>query len=528
MKEKSPLTGVAWIFGAATILYTILAWTVPLCIDDYMYINRWNDATDFSAFSPDAFIKFIKTSRNRDNFRISNMMAPFAVYFRFTRIVYPFVTGVCMGGIIYLGTRLSARDSNRAESPLCALIWLMMILFLPWPWLFVADYAINYIWGAAINLGALYLLFRQLRGKESRILQKTSLLLLAFIAGGWHEGFALPAVAGLALYALAMRGKLPVYFYFYLGVYLVGTLFFLWSPGLWFRIGETVGRISFIKKPYYLVVVALLVGLLILCAVTRRGKAILKKAYGNPVFITGLGIVVAGICMAMLTDNSPRCYLWPDLMAIICIAVIVNCSEILKKNQLAVRVASLLSLGLCIAQTILCIKFQYDIKRENSKLMNILSSSESGILFYDLDNFKETPWYCAHIPVNNFWESPWHYLVMRIYLDKEFCSVVPRILEKIEIENMTPLRVDPNFYEVDGYIVSENYIVSEWSLYNLGINELKMPEEKILQNDVNEEFRANSVVNVYPFVTVPYLHNDNTMRPDTLLYYKNYEDLTWK
>lgn len=528
VKEKVPLIGPVWIFGVVTILYAILAWTVPLCIDDYMYINRWNDATDYSPFGLEAFIKFVKTSRNCDNFRIANMMAPFAVYFKFTRIFYPVVTGACLGGIVYMSARLAAPASGRKVSPLCALIWLMMILFLPWSWLFVADYAVNYIWGAALNLGAFSLLFQLLEKRERSLVKKAMLLLLAFIAGGWHEGFALPSVAGMALYALVMRGKLPAYFYIYLGVYTVGTLFFLWSPGLWFRIGETVGGISFIQKPYYLIVIALLIVMLMLCGMKRSGREILKRACGNPVFITGLGIMVAGLLMAMLTDNSPRCYLWCDLMAIICITVLVHCSEILNKKPLAVRVATFLFIGLCVAQTILCIKFQNEIKRENEKLMHVMASNESGIVFYDLDNFKDTPWYCAHIPINYFWEFPWHYLVLRTYFGKDYCSVVPRSLQQIEIENMTPLRVNPDFYEIDGLIVSENYIVSEWSRYNLGIDELKMPEEKILRDEVNKKFRANSLVNVYPFITSPYLHKDKTVRPDTLLYYKSYEDLTWK
>ena len=456
------------------------------------------------------------------------MMAPFAVYFKFTRIFYPIVTGACLGGIIYMGAKLAAPTSKIESTPLCALIWLMMILFLPWPWLFVADYAINYIWGAALNLGTFLLLFQLLEKRENGRLKKILVLLLSFIAGGWHEGFALPSVVGLMLYAFAKRGKLPPYFYLYLGVYIVGTLFFLWSPGLWFRIGETVGGISFIKKPYYLLVIALLIALLAFCVFTRRGRRILKKACGNPVFIPGLGIVAAGLLMSMLTDNSPRCYLWCDLMAIICISVVVHCSGILKKKQLTVWFVTLLSLGLCVVQTILCITFQYSVKRENEKLMHLLASDKSGIVFYDLDNFKDTPWYCAHIPVNYFWESPWHYLVLRTYFGKDYCSVVPRILQQIEIENMTPLRVDPTFYEIDGLIVSENYIVSEWSRYNLGIDELRVPEEKIILNEVNEKFGVNSVVNVYPFITLPYLHTDNTIRPDTLLYYKNYEDLTWK
>lgn len=528
MTVKNILRGPAWIFGIIMILYAILAWLVPLCIDDYMYINRWNDATGNAGFGLEAFVKFIKTNRNCDNFRIANMMAPFMVYFKFTRFFYPLLTGISMGVIIYASAWLSASGSWRVLFSLSILIWLMMILFLPWQWLFVADYAINYIWGAAINLTTILLLLRLLKRRNCGMLWKSLLLMLAFIAGGWHEGFALPTVTGLVLYILAKSGKLPTIFYYYLSVYTIGTLFFLWSPGLWSRIGETVRGISFIENPYYLVVIVLLVGLLTLCSVMERGKVILKKVWKNPVFIIGLGIITAGLMMAMMTDNSPRCYFWCDLMAIICISAIVNCSGILEKKPLFIRIAILISFGICIVQTFLCITFQNEVKKENENLMTAIASNDTGIVFYDLDNFKETPWYCAHIPVNNFWESPWHYLVLRRFFEKDYFSVVPKTLAQIRIDYMRPLRVAPAFYEIDGHIVSENYIVSEWSRYNLGTDELKMPEEKILRIDVNENFRVDSRVNVYPFITEPYLHSDKSVRPDTLLYYKSFKDLVWR
>lgn len=217
-----------WLLVIIGLIYGVFEWIVPFCLDDFMYINRWNYATDHEHFGIDAWVKFIKHNRAVDNFRIGNMLAPFAVYFQSTQLLFPIFTGGCVSAIVYIIKRLVAGMDTSENSFLYSTIWISMVLCLPWGnLLFIADFALNYIWAAAINLWALWLLFKALETKPGKW-RLLSLLFLSFIAGGWHEGFALPTLCGLAMLALVRKGRLSaVFFLFFYCLLAVGSILFM-------------------------------------------------------------------------------------------------------------------------------------------------------------------------------------------------------------------------------------------------------------------------------------------------------------
>ena len=507
------------IAGVAAVVYAVFCYCVPLSVDDYMYVNRWNTSTGFSPFSFESYLKFIRANRAFDNFRICNMLVPMAVCFQPAMSIFPIFTGLMTGAILFLGYRLVNPQPQRLKQAfICALLWGEIIMFLPWFNLFIADYALNYIWSGAISLFAIFLALKII---DNRLSTGAFLLSLAvaFIAGGWHEGFSLPTLSGLALLAIMKKGKLPGRFYAFFLIYLLSAIFFLWSPGMWARMGRTMGGVTVGADYSAFAVVILLTAYILVLALSVRGRKILAEGVHNPFFVTGLGIIAAGYLIAILTDGSPRTFFWADLAATINLTILINASLESVKSRAFYATATAFLISLCLLQSAACIRMQLSIRREGNEILKMLRASERGMIFYDILIPKSLPWFYREMPVYDPWHSTWQYMLFLELLNTDFGGVVPEVLETVQIEKLTPLREEPEFYEVDGHIFSTNFVKSEWSQYNLGVDELRAPEQKELPYDVNETLKKGTAMGLYPFITQPYMHADGTNHPDTLIYY---------
>lgn len=289
---------------------------------------------------------------------------------------------------------------------------------------------------------------------------------------------------------------------------------------MWARIDDTVGKTEFEGNIQDFGVVILLIAIVSVCMITSKGRSLLRKVYGNSTVIVASGIIPAGVLMAILTDNSSRCYFWCDLMVVIYLMTMVYYGGVLRNKPKTRRFVTTLLATVCIIQSLLCIKLQWAIRKENDKLMEMIAGTETGILFYDKKFPPHMPWYCMRMPVNNFWDEEWQYIVIYTYLSKEYCSIVPEKLKNIRVEELQPIRTSPTFYLINDDLVSENFIKSEWSEYNLGITHLKKPEYRKIPVEVEGKIKKGEEKLVYPFITAPYRHADNAERPDTLLFYK--------
>lgn len=506
------------ILGVIAILYSIFAYLVPLAIDDYMYVERWGKASDWGDFSIEAYIKFIKHNRAVDNFRISNIFAPFAVSLQPIKSIAPVITGLCMSGIVFMSGAFASNGQRVNQALLYSVIWLCMIVFLPWSVLFVADYALNYIWAAAITLLALTLLFKAIREGASSGIYILSLITV-FIAGGWHEGFAIPTLVGLGLFAISRQFKLPSKFYILFSVYLISTLFFFLSPGTFRRVEREMGGIALNQPIDGLILLVIILLSILVCSISKSGRSKIKKTFHTPICLIGLGIIPIGYLMGLLTESPPRCYFWPNLVGvIILVSFIVNAVSSNWKNWVSNTVCILI-LGFCIIQSLLCITLQYQLYKENKEILHLFNESETGIIYYDIHTPNKLSWFYKEMPVINVWKMDWQYMVFYECLRKGFCCIVPSELEDLDFAQLRLIHTNPNFYQHKGYLLSENYLTSEYSEYNFGVDELKMAEPNELPFDVGD-YKKGAEFHTTPFLTKPYLHKDNKIYPDTLLYYE--------
>lgn len=430
-------------------LYTALSMVTPLTLDDWTFMGNWRDDAGNTVFSFSGWWRYYDFIRSYDNGRIANALSPFSTMISPWKEFFPFLTGCMTAGTALQLQRFATR---RSSTLFLAIVWAFMIVCLPWKdTLFVRDYALNYSWSAAITLCLLWLLLLGERDEwtSGRLF---GAIILAFIAGGWHEGFAVPTLCGLFLLVLARRGRLSLQFYSVSVVYLCSTLLFMLSPGMIGRIGNEFSTASHgvLYRQYALP--ALTLGLIFILLFTRSGRDLLKRTFNRNIIIVCCGIIIAGYFIAYTTVNTPRSYFWPSAACIIITVYLLSHLPFLGKKPLR-TVITLLIGAACTFQTVVVIIWQRRYTREANEITALLGKSETGTVFYDSILPETTPSYTLGIPVSNSWRNIYHYGALSSYFITPVIGVVPTELKEAEIGKAEPLGGSDSLYLYHGHIV---------------------------------------------------------------------------
>lgn len=177
----------AYLFTALLItgLYAALSYVTPLYIDDWMFLSNWKEHAGSSSFSFSGWLDYYLFTRDFDNGRISNSLAVFTSLFSPFKEIFPLLNGLMMALLIILCQRFICYGRKSDKLFWLILTWLGALVFLPWSPLFVADYSLNYIWGAVLTLSLLWPLLQNENKKRSPAVF-LAVILLAIVAGGWH------------------------------------------------------------------------------------------------------------------------------------------------------------------------------------------------------------------------------------------------------------------------------------------------------------------------------------------------------
>lgn len=445
--------GLALLIAA---IYSLLSFLTPYYLDDWTFMGNWRDDAANSGFSISGWWKYYLFIRGYDNGRIANAMSPISTMFSPWKELFPIFTGCLAAAVAILLQRLA---TGRRSAAFLSFTWALMIIGLPWhDTLFVRDYSLNYIWAAALTLAFLFSLKHITRSPGIFGLS----ILLAFLAGGWHEGFAVPSLCGLGLLMLVRRFRLPARFYIATAVYLASTLLFMLSPGLISRAVNEVSRDDngrLLLRPLVIIVLDAILFTILFCRYlfknSDRSLRNLLKILGSPVMTVAGGIVIAGFAIGLLTVNTSRSYFWPDMGAIAIGIHLLN--RILPDTgrwKLCRQWAAVVITLACVAQSVAVIIWQSRYAHETEEIMALLDKSPSGTVFYDTKLPEKAPAYTLGIPVDNAWRNPYHYRALWSYYITPVIGVVPTSLRTATKENSESdtlgLRI-PDY--IDGEIV---------------------------------------------------------------------------
>lgn len=499
--------GLALLIAA---IYTVLVWITPTAIDDWTFWGSWRDDIPGEGFSLSKWWGFFQFIRAYDNGRLSNVMDPIFVIYSPWKEIFPFLTGILMAWAVVLSQRLATRG------PSClwlAATWTLMIVCLPWrDTLFVTDYALNYIWSAAITLSLFFFMRFGERLRKPWLFILT--LLLALIAGGWHESFAMASLCGLALLMLARRFRLSRRFYAVFAVYLASTLLFMLSPGMIGRIGNTAGLRPH-HLPFHFHLIIFLLGVTILGSLfSKRGRAVLREAAVSDVAVVSFGIFVAGNLIASLTVNTMRAYFWPNLAGVVLTLWIVKrWFAQPAKSWMPNAVATLLACA-CTAEMVLVIVWQWRYSKDYENIITLLNKSENGSVYYDFPYPDIAPAYTLRVPTSHMWINWYNYHALLSWYMTPVIGVAPTALRDATLDQGEPVRgrrfsrgkvtgtVEGTLYK--GHIITPYEQIDTTILLKRPFGpfaaELVLPDRVV---------RAE-------YVSIPFI----TERGDTLLYYR--------
>lgn len=418
-------TGILLLIAAVYFLMTL--WT-PTALDDWIFMAEWRDVNHNENPNFRTIFLFWQDIRLYDNARLSNTIVPLFTYFAFGRAIFPILNGLFVAVIVWLVASMAFKKVSVAQ---LTVAWAFIVWMLPWRnSIFVCDYSLNYIWASVITM----VFIRSVLTSEERgwnAVRFTLILLLAFIAGGWHEGFAITTIAGFLLYTLVRGGRFSVEWWIIGIFYAAVTILFYLCPGMLARTQEEMGasgmhllRTMVDFFPLWLMIVSLA-----LLAYLPGYKKELKEIIGTPIFIIGIGVAVSGFLLALLFSHQPRSAFWPNLM---CVIMLLMLYRPLLCRIWQGRSGWLLGAGavmLALAPMTVSLVWQYRFYKESEEILSEMEKRETGTVFRDLIPQEDVPLIALKMPSYTVWQTPYNFHALKQYVLKPFPAVVPKEFE---------------------------------------------------------------------------------------------------
>lgn len=436
------------------IIFTVLTVHVPLGLDDYVfkveYLTANNGSSDFNL---GALLRYEAAVRAVDNGRISNWLSPLSTTIQPLATMFPYLTAAMLTAVLIMAARWSCPGRWRSLTAM-ALMWLMMVVWLPWHnTIFLADYSLNYIWGAAVTLGFVSLMVL-INRRGWHWWQLALMMPAAVVAGGWHEGFAIPACAGLLVLTFtagckdnaevttacgtAARPLRPPFRWSRCGwqwwlvgvVYGLSALAFALSPGMLNRAGREAG--NGIMMPWFKILMVHFLffataGLFISMSTVRSGRRIIVRAWQLTWFKLAAVMAVTSMLFALVFVARPRTVFLPNLC---CSIVLLNVFYLWLDRRSArwwmwIGRAAAAVWVLCMVQGGYAAYWQGKYYDESEAITAAVDRSATGTVFYDVIQPVELPLATMYMPPRANWLENIQYYGYRQLTGKPYTAVVP-------------------------------------------------------------------------------------------------------
>lgn len=426
------------ILLTVAILYSIFSYFTPLQMDDYMFIdvyNRYNGGSDDFSFS--ALSKFFSEVRANDNSRFANLCSPLTTLVTPWRQIFPFLTGPMIAAMIWLTVRLSGPWRPRRWCVATA-VWALTVLLLPWRnSIFVPDYQLNYIYSAVITLAFIWLAIPG-RARLRNPWLLCAGVILAAVAGCWHEGFSATTCCALAVFGISRRLRLPRQWWMICLVYGAGTLWITFSPGVLTRTAVETSRHVSLSTIRLLADQSafVLLGLSMLLFLTLRpGRKALADAFKGEIFPAMFTIALTGTILSMVVTHTPRTSFWPALCSIIAMLILWHkvIGKLLERKTTAIVTATVLY-TLCVAQSIYAIVWQYRLYEDGKQIWSLIRNTDSNTIYYDILMPERVSPLTLYFPTRTLWISGFHFHSLSLAIGRPGTIVVPTGLRNPLVE----------------------------------------------------------------------------------------------
>lgn len=445
----------------ATVFSLLSFWT-PLAFDDWIFMAEWRNVNGSRGLSLSTLINFWEEIRLYDNGRIANVLAPVFTLFSPWKEIFPIITGILAALIVLFLSKISFRAEGFSPRSIL-LSWCGALYLLPWRnSLFVTDYSLNYIWGAAVTVFFIILVLKY--EKEGWSGGKFAFVLfVAFIAGGWHEGFAVSTLGGFFLYTLVTKERHTIQWWFTGIFYALSTAAFYFCPGMIARTGNEIGQLTSGNGLVRSVADLLPVVLLCLCMAVMYSvgpwRRIIRQNLKDRWFVIGIGIVATGSLLSLIFKHQPRSAFWPDFVALgLLFALTRKFWDKLFRSVYGSYLTILVAVAV-IVPVFTGLIWQNRLWRESEEILDKLERSDMGTVYHDVIKTEDIPFYTLRIPSNSVWVTPFHYHAMRQYTGKAFTAVVPSELGKTGWKEVAEIK-EGGFQRIGNSFITGNISVS--------------------------------------------------------------------
>lgn len=438
MKSIQPIAVLLSLFVIATA-YALYSYFVAFQWDDLTfastYIELNNGCRDFNLGT---FADLYSLSRAIEAGRISNLGTPFMVLF-FPRWLSACFIGGIIASIIWLTAKLAV-DKHHITTTLIATIWLGIILLLPWrDALMVKAYSLNYLVALASILIVTKIFISpewlNRRGAVSII----TIAIFSFLAGAIHEGFTLPTLCGMGLYATAHRFRLSWRQWMLFFALIGGVALILTGDYHQTRISEEIHSIPGIADMVRSLILLcsgliLVIGSVLLIAFSDKGRILLRTLIKSP-WLLFVGIAIAGYCMSLMVKPSPRVGTCSQAFALI--ALVMMWSKYLPSIKPIWRKSATIAIAaICLTHIITVIVWQKKFYNEAETIYSKMIVSESGTVYHDIIPRDSAPLITLRACTDRTWIEPFQFYAIDLSLfnnTEKHSAVIPSALAQTAI-----------------------------------------------------------------------------------------------
>lgn len=428
------------LLGMMALFFGVMLYYVPFVFDDMMFKRMYIQANGGSEdFSFKALYDFIMSYRLDDNSRLSNLLDPVFCMF-LPKWLFAVVTALFAVGMYHLACRLSVGRGNVLM--LNAMLWVSFFVF-PWrDFIFVADYALNYIWPSFFLLLLLAILVRSKRGRLSPSIMAAGCV-TALITGLLHEGHNICLLAGLGMYAASCRFKMPAQWWVLVGIFTAGLVWLVTSSGLQGRAASELGlstEMPVLTMAFYVSLPVVMLLVIAARLTVRGGTAWLARMIRSQVFVTcAIGSLV-GLAFPLLFRACYRYGWMSQLLAMVALGYMLAPSIMKLSRQTRLAVSMTLTAAFVVF-AVNTARVQRLYSKQYEEVLSLMMSSPSGTVYYDTlhkDLYRKQTLYMT---VRCMLDGPWALKSFNWgYADADrMLSVVPSVMASLNVADAEPV-----------------------------------------------------------------------------------------
>lgn len=435
MQIKRPQIQVYIVLAIVTILVGVGFWYFPWLSDDIGYRLPFKDY--FVYGQPVELSRLWDHFIDRctwDNGRLATLAM---IFIEFTpHFMQVLCSSAAMWIILWYGLKLI----GKRDSVVSACVWsFLLIVFLPWvDQMYVFDFQVAYLWGAAFAVVLSYILLYQ---KGSM----TGVVLMSLLVGLWQEAFGFPLFIGLVAMWLIKRDKRIAIACLCL---LVGLTWLYFAPGGQAYRGTDWRPFSFRSN-----IINIFALPTIILIITAGIDYVRNRRIGHLLLFVVINAVISSSVM-VYAEYGPRVGFWGVYMSL------AGFMYIALRFHVGNYVKRIIAICLLIFTSVHLVVVDAECIRLRRDYDNIIAQSRikpDETIFVPMVMRENAPLICMQKP---YFGAFSHYNTMKIlslfYLpDGKFIRAVPKELQEYREGCGKKVPGNMNIIEYKGYLVGE-------------------------------------------------------------------------